>query len=297
MGGVSGRLEPAAVRRTVGEVATLMADRERRFASIGVDSMATYRKRRAAAAGGAADDPFGDVFLVVDGWATLRTEYDDLEPVITDLATRGLSYGVHVVASAARWMDFRPAIRDLFGSKLELRLGDPSDSAVSRKAAVNVPDRAPRPRHHRRSSCTSWPRCRAIGRRRDRPTWSSGGGRLDRGRPRRGYGCCRRGAVLGHRRRHATSTSRSRCRSASPRPTCGPVLVDFDSEPHFLLFGDAECGKSTFLRTLATTIADRFTPGRRPGSILVDYRRSLLGSIDRRAPHRLRQRRRARRRS
>ena len=43
-------------------------------------------------------------------------------------------------------MDFRPAIRDLFGSRLELRLGDPSDSMVSRQAAANVPEDAARPR-------------------------------------------------------------------------------------------------------------------------------------------------------
>ncbi|HEY0696602.1 MAG TPA: type VII secretion protein EccCa, partial [Micromonospora sp.] len=125
VGGVAGRLEAAAVRRTVGEVSTLLAEREQRFAELGVDSRAAYRRRRAATADGRGPtgDPFGDVFLVVDGWPTLRGEYDDLEPLVTDIATRGLSYGVHVVAAAPRWMDFRPAIRDLFGSRLELRLG------------------------------------------------------------------------------------------------------------------------------------------------------------------------------
>ncbi len=96
--------------------------------------MAAYRRPRAA--GRFADDPFGDVFLVVDGWPTLRGEFEDLEPMVTDLATRGLSYGIHVVAAAPRWMDFRPAIRDLFGTRLELRLGDPTDSMVDRKAAA-----------------------------------------------------------------------------------------------------------------------------------------------------------------
>jgi S-DNA-T family DNA segregation ATPase FtsK/SpoIIIE len=57
-----------------------------------------------------------------------------------------------------------------------------------------------------------------------------------------------------------------------------PVLVDFDSEPHFLLFGDSESGKSTFLRALATTITSRFTP-EQARLIIVDYRRSLLGAV------------------
>ena len=48
VGGVAGRLDTAAVRRTVGEMATLLAEREARFAELGIDSMAAYRKRRAA---------------------------------------------------------------------------------------------------------------------------------------------------------------------------------------------------------------------------------------------------------
>ena len=105
VGGVAGRLEADAVRRTVGDVAAALTARERQGAS--------------ARAGRA------DILLVVDGWSTVRGEYEDLEPTITDLATRGLAYGIHVLAAANRWMDFRPAVCDLFGSRLELRLGDP----------------------------------------------------------------------------------------------------------------------------------------------------------------------------
>jgi len=56
------------------------------------------------------------------------------------------------------------------------------------------------------------------------------------------------------------------------------VSIDFAVEPHFLLFGDAECGKSSFLRALATSITQRFTPDQ-ARIILVDYRRSLLGAV------------------
>ncbi|MDT5039938.1 MAG: segregation ATPase FtsK/SpoIIIE, family, partial [Actinoplanes sp.] len=92
VGGVAGRLDAAGVRRTVSEVSTLLAQREQRFADLGVDTMESYRRRRANAlsASGGSDDPFGDVFLIVDGWATLRKDYEELEPVLTDLANRGL---------------------------------------------------------------------------------------------------------------------------------------------------------------------------------------------------------------
>ncbi len=137
VGGVAGRLDPASVRRTVSEVASLLTARERRFNSGGIDSISAHRRR------GYPDDPHGEVFLVIDGWSTLRSEYDDLEPLVTDIATRGLSYGVHVLASGSRWLDFRPGVRDLFGAKVELRLGDPTDSLVNRRAAGNVPDANP----------------------------------------------------------------------------------------------------------------------------------------------------------
>jgi len=281
VGGVAGRLDVAAVRRTVGEIATLLTERERRFSNSGVDSMATYRRQRAAAAGGApvsaaADDPWGDVFLVVDGWATLRGEYEDLEPIVTDLATRGLSYGIHVLAAAARWMDFRPAIRDLFGSRLELRLGDPGDSLINRRAAANVPERSPgrgltaEPLHFltalpqltgvppaelSASIAQSWPGAPAP-RVRLLPTRVPYEAVLSVADPADGLA-----VPIG-----------------IAEADLAPVRVDFGVEPHFLLFGDAECGKSTFLRALATTLTNRFSP-EQARIILVDYRRSLLGSV------------------
>ncbi|GAA5197011.1 type VII secretion protein EccC [Rugosimonospora acidiphila] len=245
VGGVAGRLEPDAVRRTVGEVAGLLTERERGGAE--------------PAAGRA------EVFLVIDGWATIRGEYDDLEAAITDLATRGLSYGIHVLAAGSRWMDFRPAIRDLFGSRLELRLGDPADSLISRRAAGNVPEdapgrgltsdgfhfltAAPPPDGLIESIAAGWtgPKAPPV---RLLPTLV-------------GYDDV---AVSGE---VAIGIAQSDLR---------PVCLDLATEPHFLLFGDAESGKSSFLRALATSITRRYPP-EAARIILVDYRRSLLGAV------------------
>ncbi|KXK61107.1 secretion protein EccC [Micromonospora rosaria] len=279
VGGVTGRSDPTAVRRTVGEVVTVLADREHRFAELGVESMAAYRRRRAALAttGQPVTDPFGDVFLVVDGWATLRGEYDDLEPLITDLATRGLSYGVHVVASAVRWTDFRPAIRDLFGSRIELRLNDPSDSMVARRAAANVPEATPG-RGVTAGSLhflTALPRLTG-------PGWET----VDlvkavadgwAGPPAPPVRLLP--PVLPYADLDLTATTGLRLPVGIAEADLRPVLLDFAAEPHFVVFGDAECGKSSFLRALATSITRRFTP-EQARVILVDYRRSLLGAID-----------------
>lgn len=266
VGGVAGRLDQTAVRRTVGELTSLLTARERRFAEVGADSVAAYR-----AAGGAPGDAYGHVFLVVDGWSTLRSDYDDLEPSVTDLAARGLSYGIHVVASATRWMDFRPAVRDLFGSRLELRLGDPTDSMISRRAAANVPADAPgrgvtadglhlltlQPALASgelvKAVATGWTGPPAPPVRLLPPTLPYD--RLDRAGP-------------------AGLTIPIGIAEADLRT----VAVDFATDPHFLLFGDAECGKSSFLRALAATVTERFRPDE-ARVIIVDYRRSLLGAV------------------
>ena len=72
------------------------------------------------------------------------SDYDDLEPVITDIATRGLSYGVHVVVTAGRWTDLRPG-----AARPARRRVSSCGSAIrptrrsSRKVAGDVPGRAP----------------------------------------------------------------------------------------------------------------------------------------------------------
>ncbi|EEP72113.1 cell division protein ftsK/spoIIIE [Micromonospora sp. ATCC 39149] len=280
VGGVSGRTDPTAVRRTVGELVTVLVDRERRFAELGVESMAAYRQRRAALAapGQPGTDPFGDVFLVVDGWGTLRNEYDDLEPLVTELATRGLSYGVHVVAAAIRWTDFRPAIRDLFGSRLELRLGDPSDSLlVRRAAAAAVPDKKPGRGMTGESLhfLTALPRLadpdgdtatlvKAVA-----GAWDGPVAPPVRLLP----------PVLPYAELDLTATAGLALPVGIAEADLRPVVLDFATEPHLLVFGDAECGKSSFLRALAATIVSRFSP-EQARVILVDYRRSLIGAIE-----------------
>ncbi|HEV8175539.1 MAG TPA: type VII secretion protein EccCb, partial [Actinoplanes sp.] len=281
VGGVSGRLDAVGVRRTVGEIGTLLTEREQRFADLGIDSMSSYRRRRANAAGlggGNADgDPFGDVFLVVDGWSTLRKEYEELEPVITDIATRGLSYGIHVVTTATRWMDFRPAIRDLFGSRLELRLGDPTDSMVNRRAAMNVPEKPgrgivehPTDRNKSLHLLTVRPELSTLGDNADlvkliATNWTGPVAPRVRLLP----------ASLPYAELDLDRSSGLRLPIGISEADLQPVEIDFASDPHFLLFGDAECGKSSFLRALAATVMRRFTP-EQARIILVDFRRSLM---------------------
>ena len=102
-----------------------------------IDSMTDFRNRKRR--GELTEDKFGDVFLLIDGWLNFRQEFELIEPQVLNLASQGLSYGVHLVVSANRWAEIRPALKDLLGTRFELRLGDPSESEVDRRVHVNVP--------------------------------------------------------------------------------------------------------------------------------------------------------------
>ncbi|QWF82748.1 type VII secretion protein EccCa [Amycolatopsis sp. CA-230715] len=137
VGGVAARMEEEQVARTIAEVQTLLAHRERLFSEHRVAGMAAYRERRAA--GEFADEPHGDVFLVVDGWGLLRTDFEQHDMSLRQLAQRGLAYGVHLMITANRWSDVHSGLRDQLGTRVELRLGDSIDSMINMRAAAQVP--------------------------------------------------------------------------------------------------------------------------------------------------------------
>jgi hypothetical protein len=155
MGSIANRLDRDRVTRTVLEVTNLMARREAIFAEHNIDSMATYRRARRR--GEYADaDPYGDVFLVVDGWYTVRQDFDDIEDNFTEIAARGLSFGIHLVIAANRWSEMRPWLRDVVGTRFELKLGDrstPRSTAGSPPRCRRSPAGA-----SPRTACTSSPR-------------------------------------------------------------------------------------------------------------------------------------------
>ncbi len=280
MSSVAGRNDVNRVRRTIAELGGLLLEREQRFAVAGVD-IATYRRMKRA--GQVPDDPFGDVFLVVDGWATIRTDFEDLEPVVNEIANRGLGFGVHILASAARWTEVRPAQRDTFAAKIELRLGDPGDSVINRRAAVNVPEQSP---GHGLTPdglhfLTGLPRIDGASRVDDladavaslvkqvRGGWMLPPARALRLLP----------DELPYTALPAPDPLRpGRLPVGIAETDLQPVYIDFGAEAHALLFGDVECGKSSFLRGLARSITESY-PSSRAKIILVDYRRSLLGCV------------------
>ncbi|MFG3494505.1 type VII secretion protein EccCa [Streptomyces sp. NPDC047928] len=281
VGGVASRLDPERVRRTVAEVMGVLNRREEFFRSHGVDSIATYRRKRAA--GDLPGEAWGDVFLVVDGWGTFRNDYEGLESMVTDIAARGLGYGVHVVITAARYMEIRAAIKDLMLNRLELRLGDVMDSEFDRKVAANVPTGVPGrgqvpeklhfmgalPRIDGSSEASDLSDGTAAFVQAVRGSWSGPAAPGVRLLPRdlsadrlpKGFEFPQHGIAIG-----------------IDETNLEPVFVDFETDPFFLVFGESESGKTNLLRLIAQRIAERYSPDEAK-LVVGDYRRALLGAL------------------
>ncbi|MDQ1129590.1 type VII secretion protein EccCa [Microbacterium sp. SORGH_AS_0888] len=282
LAGIATRTEAEAVRRTVAEVESILDARELYFRQQGIDSIDTYRQRRAR---GLVDDGYGDVFLVVDGWATLRSEYEALENRVQTIAARGLSFGVHVVVTANRWLEIRASLKDLIQTRLELRLGDPSDSEIDRKQAANVPANQP----GRGLSAAKLQMLAAIPRidgsedastlvdgvddmiARVTAAWQGPAGPKLRLLPEL--------VSLADVRAQAGDADR-RLLLGIDEAALAPFGVDPRSEPHLYLYGDAGMGKSSFLRGIAQEITRLYGPNEAK-IFVVDYRRALLGEIPR----------------
>ncbi|MBS4728057.1 type VII secretion protein EccCb [Mycobacterium sp. SM1] len=145
VGGVATRSEPDRVNRMVAEMKGVLRQRESIFKQYRVGSMAAYRQMRNDPSHPAAADPFGDVFLVIDGWPAFVSEFPDLEPIVQDLAGQGLAFGVHTVISTPRWTELKNRVRDYLNTKIEFRLGDINETQVDRmtkEIPANRPGRA-----------------------------------------------------------------------------------------------------------------------------------------------------------
>ncbi len=281
VGGVASRLDPEKVRRTAAEVYGILTRREEYFRSAGVSSIAEFRTRRARGDISITDQPWGDVFLLIDGWGNFRTDYEALEPLVLDIAARGLGYGIHLVLTASRAMEVRSNLKDHLMNRLELRLGDPMDSEFDRKVAANVPTGVPGrgqtpqkqhfmaavPRIDGLSSDTDLADATTALAAEVSRHWQQPGAPEVRLLPR--------------------EFSASQLPPGDRFPNRGisfaldednlePVFVDFEQDPFFLVFGESESGKSNLLKLLIKRLTERYD-GDVCKLFVVDNRRSLLG--------------------
>ncbi len=298
VGSVASARDVDRIRRTFALVTNLLAQRQALFAELGIDTMREFRRRRSSlresAELTARGDLFGDVFLVVDGWdigfAVNGPYYDEYMPVLESIAVQGLNYGIHLVLSSSRWAAVRPAIKDLLQTRLEMRLGDLTDTVFLQHRSIVAaipPDRPGR--------CisvdalhmlTALPRIDGVG-----ESESAGAGLV---------------AAIEHVAQNypgrrapevkllPAQVGLAEIRAQYPEPGTAaerlvvpfgiresdlkPAAIDFGVSPHFVVLGSSGCGKSTVIAALLASIRAQFTPNQ-ARVLLIDYRRAHLDAI------------------
>ncbi|BBX19340.1 type VII secretion protein EccCb [Mycolicibacterium duvalii] len=287
VGGVATRAEPDRVNRVVAEVKAVLRQREQIFKELRVGSMADYRQLRDDADHPAAADPFGDVFLVIDGWPAFAAEFPDLEATVQDIAGQGLSYGVHTMISTPRWTELKARIRDYLGTKVEFRLGDVNETQIDRITREIPPNRPGRAvsteKHH----------------------LMIGVPRMDGVHSAEGLVGALSGAVQAIAARHTDEAPRVRVLPsrihlhqldpAPPGPDADyrtrwtvPVGVResdltvaynaMHTSPHQLIFGAPRSGKTTIAAAVAQAICARNSP-EQVRFMIADYRSGLLEAV------------------
>ncbi|GMA39342.1 type VII secretion protein EccCa [Mobilicoccus caccae] len=247
VGSVAGRREEELTRRILADV------------------VRTIDLRADAGPAGPTERP--ELLLLVDGYTTLRASEDVHEQVVA-VATRGADLGVHLVLTASRWHDLRPALQTSLHTRLELRLGEPMDSVVDRRLSAHLSAAGPG---------------RAL---------------VDAGRPAQivlpGDGIDERATyrriAARHERRarpvallprdlrfadlHLPDRAASRWWIGVSEQDLRPVGLGEDA-PHLLVVGDRRSGRTSLLRSLVQqSLAD-------PTSVIavIDPRRTLLDDV------------------
>jgi S-DNA-T family DNA segregation ATPase FtsK/SpoIIIE len=248
------------------------------FAAHGIANMTAYRQLRAA--GKFGDDPWGDVFLVIDGWSTFKHDFEPLETTLRTHLPRMLNYGVHLILCTNRWSDLHSSLRDQMGTRLELRLGDSLDSIIDIRAAKNVPELPGRGlTADKLQFIGALPRIDGDS---DIPSLESGVT-----------------ALVSQVADHWDARTAPRVRMLPDRlpadqlpPPVGqmklalgvneaalePVWHDFSATAHLTVIGDTESGKTNLLRLVARGITRCYTPDEAK-VILVDLRRELYDVV------------------
>lgn len=272
--------------RMIAEIRGIIEDRERYFREHRIDSIETYRRGRAE---GRYDDGYGDVFLVVDNWASLKADFDDLDMTIGTMLSRALTFGVHLVVATSRWSDFRMQVADMLGSKLELKIGDFRDSALDRNVQKQIPGARPgrgvsMSKHH---VLVGLPRADGDP---DPTTVTEGVAatlQMIRAALPAGPGPKLRLLPTKITAAQIAQLPGADAPVQGPAPALmlgieesrlGPYRFDPNSEQHLYLFGDSKSGKTTFLRSLAREIMARNTPNQ-ARIISIDLRRASLGVV------------------
>ncbi|NYF11724.1 S-DNA-T family DNA segregation ATPase FtsK/SpoIIIE [Pseudoclavibacter sp. JAI123] len=284
VGGVATRGDDSRLVRLVEELTAMLRMREELFKRHSIDSTAQLRAMHAA--GKLPGLPNADIVLLVDGYGALRQDFEHLDGPFTKLMLQASSYGIHLIVTLGRWSELRMAHQSLFGTRIELRLNDPSDSAIDRKLAKSVPadSRGRALTDAKTLAQFALPTLEAV-------DPDQVGDALEELAARAAESWS--GPAAAPIRLLPNVVDPSSLPDAADEPAAVPLglrqdtmdtaLWDFlDSDQHLVVLGDAKSGKSTALRVIAKGLVERFTPdelaiavvdprGKVPGVIPEEY--------------------------
>ncbi|MER7400285.1 type VII secretion protein EccCa [Streptomyces sp. NPDC000151] len=281
VGGVAGRADRERAGRTVEEVRNMLALREDLFREHGIDSVEQLRMLHAA--GRLPQLASAEIVLIIDGFGALRDDFEELDDAVADILKRGSGYGIHVVAGMLRWNDVRIATQSNFGTRVELRLNDPSESSIDRKLAETLaPDEPGRvltdgklfaqialPRTDGLTDTSELGAVLERTTRTVRATWSGEVAQPVRVLPR----------VLEPHLLPGPAAEPQRVPIGLDQTALAPVMVDlFQHDQHLLILGDSECGKTNLLKTVAQGLIERYGEDDLVFAVM-DPRRGLRGAI------------------
>ncbi|MER6086760.1 type VII secretion protein EccCa [Streptomyces bluensis] len=281
VGGIAGRVDRERVARTVDEVRNMLATREDLFRAHHIDSVDQLRTLHAA--GRLPQLASAEILLVVDGFGALRDDFAQLDDAVVDILKRGSGYGIHVVAGMLRWNDVRIATQSYFGTRVELRLNDPTESSVDRRLAETLsPDEPGRVlTDGKLFAQTALPRTDGLAERSDlaavlertartiRATWSGEVAQPVRVLPH----------ILEPAMLPGLVEEPRRVPIGLDQTALAPVLLDlFAHDQHLLVMGDSECGKTNLLKTIASGLVERHTEDELVLAVM-DPRRGLRGVV------------------
>lgn len=283
VGSVAYALDEDGIRRTVSELMELLARRQRSFPQCGVNGVEQFRRRKfGGEPGPVPDDPFGDVFLVIDDFKALTEETSTIrsrEAIVAQISTlilQGRSYGIHVMVSVLRENNMPLAARHAFPSRIELKLASDIDAQnVKARESAKVPVGRP----GRGMVAQNYPRegVEPVGLHTmtARPALSGTPGEVFDSSSVvaavRRIAASYRPAPVVRRLPQELSLAdlRAAARSAADGSSLASVLWGLDEfdhpvtldGPHLLVTGQAKCGRTTLCRTVLSEIARVYAPG------------------------------------
>lgn len=146
--GYAQKFDTDSINRFFGEFMQVLEFRQREFARRGVDSFEAYVQSRAA--NPAADDRYGRMVLVLDGFDNYKLAKDS-DPNWADpflrIVTEGTAFGLHLIVTMGSNAALPTGLQDKFGSTIHLKVEDVTRSiymaSALKKVVEAIPDDQP----------------------------------------------------------------------------------------------------------------------------------------------------------